>query len=213
MTTKQKTKKIETWLPVFSGFYGTVWESNDDDEENEIDEINHIRKEKNLPPITFDDCEWSYNNYHQEVVEKVTQEIGERLKENNYIQGYELQGLRSPREYNFHNDSIDVQFELNETNIRTIMQYLQKHVKSFEQYLQDKYTSRSGFISSYDNDVNGWMHEDDLSHQHKLGSILQFILENDYKTEGLDYPLEHEICEDIPDYPSVYALNYHELTD
>jgi hypothetical protein len=28
--TNMKTTKVDTWLPIFSGFYGTIWETEND---------------------------------------------------------------------------------------------------------------------------------------------------------------------------------------
>jgi len=173
--------KVQTRLPGFSGFYGSVWE--DCGEENEIEDINYQRKEKGLEPITYDDCEWDYAGFHNALSEDITQTVGEYLKKHGFIGDYEFEKLSSPKEYNFANDTIHVTFILNDENEKTIRNYLKENKDTFEKYLEDHYTSYSGFFSSYSNNVNVWMNDDYMTHKHKLGAVLNFILENHLKTE------------------------------
>lgn len=182
MKTKQRngTIKVSTWLPLFNGFYGTIWES-DSDEDMVIENINELRKERGLPPITWDDVEFDYDGYRSCVAYAVTNAVGEELKRTGLIQAYKLEKLVSPREYNFSNDSINVQFTLAPRNQAAIKAYLEKHVKAFDAYLKDRYTSYDGFMSSYSNRIADWMGELDhnLQAAHQLGSILNFILKHE----------------------------------
>lgn len=201
--------KVETWLPVFSGFYGTIWET-DYDEENEIEWINEQRTEKKLAPITWDDVEWDYEGYRQAVAKGATKWIGETLKREGFISGYVFRELRSPREYNFANDAIDVEFTLSTVNREKIQEYLEEHLEKFTEYISDTYTSCSGFISFYSNDATEWLADLDatLEHRHKLGAVLSFILENE------DEEIELKICEDLHgNGVMLQAKNYEELTE
>ena len=47
---KQKKLSFETYLPVFTGFYGTIFEP---DESSEIEGINELRESKGLKPIDY----------------------------------------------------------------------------------------------------------------------------------------------------------------
>ena len=51
METKTLNKKIDTWLPVFSGFYNTIWEF---DYDNVLYNINEDRQELKLNSIDSD---------------------------------------------------------------------------------------------------------------------------------------------------------------
>ena len=206
-TTTQSLLKVDTWLPLFSGFYNTIWDT-DNDEENELDEINHLRREAHLPECSWDDVEWAYDDYHQAVGKGMTRLIGDKLKELDFITAYTYQKVSSPREYNFANDAIHVQFVLNAKNQKNIQRYLQDNRKEFATYIQDHYTSCSGFISSYSNNSEGWRLDLDavLAHEHQLGAVLQFICQN----EGIK---EEDCYEDlIGNGVTLYAKNYSELT-
>ena len=193
MKTKTKETTVETWLPVFSGFYETIWET-DGDEEVEIENINELRASKGLAPITWDDIEWNYSEYQQSVAKGITAHVGEELKKLGMIDGYKMQKLVSPREYNFRNDSIDVVFQLTDENKTNIGNYLDNHREAFQKYLTGRYTSYSGFISSYSTVLRHWTDvlEETLTHGHKLGSVLNFILQNeDNEIEGTIHECLH----------------------
>lgn len=208
---KTKTlNKVSTWLPGFTGFYGSLWDEAGEDQE--IENINEVRKEKGLEPITWDDCEWDYQGFHKTLSEDIAGVVSEYLKKVGFITGYEFEKLSSPREYNFVNDSIHVTYMLSESNEKAITDYLHTNKNAFEKYLDDRYTSRSGFISSYSNSVGVWLGDEYLTHEHKLGAVLNFILEHHLKHEENTENIDMWIYEQTNDSNYIYASNYNELT-
>lgn len=193
---------VETWLPVFPGFYGTVFEAYEGDE---IHDINYQRESKGLNPITYEDCIWNYEEYQNNIAEKACVFIYENLSE--YVTKIEFQNIDSPREYNFQNDSVNINIILTDDNIKSIKEYLFNNSEAFSDYIQDKYTHRSGFIPLHSNKHSEWLIDIDdcLIDKHKLGSILNFIIYN-----KLEDPLEDMIsyCSDCL---YITATNYHEL--
>lgn len=179
--------KVNTWLPIFSGFYGTIWES-DSVEEMELENINEDRREKHLPPVEYDDVEFDYTGYYESVSKSVAGDIFLKLIDLGLIRAGLFQKLTSPREYNFVNDSIHVRFVIDDKNVRTIANYLKAHDKEFAKYLLDHYTSYDGFMSNYSNDVDEWLEDiqSTVTHEHKLGAVLDFILLNE---EGPEYEM------------------------
>ncbi len=195
---------IETYLPVFPGFYNTFFEP---DETSEIEYINEQRMEKNLPEIGYDDCEWNYEEYNQEISKSAVNAIEAKLNEIGISIKILFQALHSPREYNFYSDTINVEMKITKIGINDMRKYINNNKRAFSDYLKVRYTSRSGFISSYSNDYDVWMGEyfrDLENHGHYLGAILDFILANE---EYSDYNL-YEDCEGAG---SVYAENYEQL--
>lgn len=200
--------KTETWLPVFSGFYESMW-SGDNDREREIDYINELRKEKGFPKIGYDDIEWSsYSEYMERVGRAVTSALWNELHREGFVSKIKFQEIKSPKYYNYSTDSINVAIELTEENQKVIAAYLETHKMAFAKYLKDTYTSRSGFISSYDNDIEGFIGDDiheALGHKHKLESILQFICNN----EDIDeWGLYDRVTGNIE---GLYAENFEDL--
>jgi len=171
--------KINTFCPIFPGFYGTIFEPNE--EEQEIDHINEIRQEKGFEPLEFDHFEFDYNSYMKEVSQNFCEFIERELK---HILGKNIevnfQSIYSPKEYNFSNDSINCEIVLNKTILAKIKKYLKKNKQDFEEYLK-KFKSCSGFISFYDHYFDTWIGEyfDNIGNNPVfLGSILDFILAN-----------------------------------
>lgn len=194
--------KTKTYLPVFPGFYSTIFEP--DNEEMELDHINEIREEKQLPEITFDNCQWDYKSYFQEVSKSAVNAIEKQLNDVFDTKDIEIvfEALISPREYNFGNDSINIEINIEK---ELILNYLKENMPEFTEHIKEKYTSCSGFISSHSNDAKDWINDikNEVELDHKLGATLNFILLNEgYDTEQLYYDIER---------PIVQALNYDEL--
>lgn len=173
----------KTWLPVFSGFYSTIWDVNDSDflDYNLKDE--GLTKEEVNEAYRLKCYDEAYNEYRDSVVSNAVYFIERELSE--YVTSIKLERLVSPREYNFQNDSINVAIELSDDNVATIKKYIENNSDKWQDYLTNHYTSRDGFWSSHSNDSsdNEWAVENAVKSEHNLGAILQFICENKGITE------------------------------
>jgi len=165
--------KVKTYLPVFSGFYGTIWQFDYDGIE---DFINQERKDKGLfSEIDFNDLKIDNTSYKSDIVKGFAEALQEELSD--FILNIELESIISPKAYNFSNDSADVIIDINEGAIKD---YLINNILAFKSYLKSKYTSYDGFMSSYSNELDIWQDEtknftDFTCNGHYLGSILDFI--------------------------------------
>ena len=193
-------RKIETYLPLFPGFYGTIFEPYED---SEIEYINDLRKDKGLDEIGWEDCEWDYKDYRERVAEYVVGFVEWELKQMGLKFTY--QSIQSPKFYNFSNDSINV--EVGVENMNKIIQYLNENEDEFRQHIKESYTSCDGFINHHSSSSDDWI--DDLKSEvtlsHKLGATLEFILINEGVTTMNMY--EHCISECY-----INATNFNELT-
>ena len=189
----------ETYLPVFKGFYGSIFEP---DETNEIDYINEQRAEKKLPEIDYDDCEFNYNSYYKEVSECLVNEIESELSE--FVNSIEFQELKSPQFYKFTNDWINVIINPKQD---AIINYIHNYKSEWKKYLMDNYKSYDGFISSYDcfPESDDWNDYNIINGKHQLGSALNFIAEN----EGIN---ELDVWDWIVGNVSLECSNFDELT-
>ena len=169
-------EKIGSYLPVFSGFYNTIFQA---DEELAIED-----------PYTSDDYDFDYEEYEQEVAKECVKVVEEWLE--NFDIKIKFEELISPREYNFTNDSINVEYTIEKNTVKEILDYLEIEKEAFAKYIKKQYTSRDGFISSHSSDSEEWIKDlkDESSFHHKLGAILEFILEQ----EGHD---EEELYSEI----------------
>lgn len=171
-TTKKEIKAIETWLPEFPGFYSTLFESDYGSELDWLAEEHNFTNDELCDIWGTDTQRQAEKDYREEVAKSAVDTIAEWLKK--YVYSIEFQSISSPREYNFHNDSINVAISPNKPEI---MAFLQKNKEAFTEYIEERYTDKSGFYSSYSNNVDDWLKLSSLDHKHKLGSILQFIVD------------------------------------
>jgi hypothetical protein len=191
-----ETKIGQTYLPVFPGFYGTYFEI---DESDEMCRINAERASNNLDPLEYEDIDFDYKNYKIDTAKECVNFIEDLLSDLKIVKKIEFEKLVSPREYNFVNDSIDVEIEFFPENLS---KYINEHFDSFKEYIKDNYTSYDGFLSHYSNDAEDWKYDTqnftEFSGFHKLGSCLEFVCLN-YYDENVDES-ENDIVQDMYDY-------------
>jgi len=200
--TEQGVQSIDTWLPVFSGFYGTYWEPYERinwDSEMEYQQEQY----PGLNLETSEDFEFDDEKYEEAVGQAVTDYIGGELKrEVPSIKEIDFQRVTSPRQYNFSNDAvfINVKIDVKEFS-KWFNNYLEDHTEQFTTYLVDHYKSRSGFISHYPHTVEEWKEETKnwtILENHYLGALMQFICEQENITED-------DLYGNIEIYPESYV--------
>ena len=190
--------KVQTFLPVFNGFYNTLFENIlDNATEFAIDNYN----EQNSTLLNYDDFDFNFVSIQNEICKDAVAKIENKLNEMGIFCSINFENLVSPREYNFINDSINI--EINFKKFSQVIEILEQNYDSFSKYIKDNYTSRDGFISSYSNYSSDWMEdlrEDAENETHKVGAVLDFILQEieEYKDEDLYY----ELCENC------YEINF-----
>lgn len=167
-----KTQIIETYLPIFPGFYNSLIDSD-----NEIESFLY-HENTNRENINFD-----FETYSKDCSEFACYFIENELKDLGVL-SVEFQELISPKYYNYSTDSINCKIEIEPEKIRW---YIHNNFDNFREYIYDNYSNKSGFISSYSNQACDWITNtnnftDFESNKHYLGSILSFICQN----EGID---------------------------
>ncbi len=194
-------KTFETYLPIFTGFYNTVFEA---DEEQEVFCINEERENNGLKEVDYNKIKWDYKVFERETAIACCNSIEEKI--NDILDTkckITFQEVVSPREYNFSNDSINIGIEI---DFNKLLDYINDNMKEFEVYIKDNYTSHDGFVSFNSNNAIEWILE--TKESHKIGSMLQFVLENEeYKP--------FDLYEDITCTGNIVleASNYTELTE
>lgn len=197
--------RVQTYLPIFKGFYGSFYDS--DIEQKETDWVDYLNDEYDLDVDELH-LDFNYKGYYDDCAECICEAVCEELIELGLIKSYKYESLVSPKYYNFRNDSINVEFKFSIENKVRIAQYIKEHWDAFKDYLKKHYTSRSGFISSYSNDIADWLKiSDSLEHSHKSGSILNFILTN----EGISDFYIYEKVMDIRDDLELELNNYSDI--
>ena len=179
-------KPIKTYLPLFSGFYNTLFEPDTSNFESEN-------------KCTYDDFNFDNSRYEIDVVKECINFVAENCE---FIKSIKFEAVVSPKTYNFSNDSANIIVNLNRVAFK---RYLNENSEALDKYLKDRYTSCSGFISHYGNSFEEWKEETSNFKEldnHYLGSLLDFYFEN----EGIkEIEMYYYVSERI------YAESYCEL--
>jgi hypothetical protein len=196
----QDKKAIDTWLPLFKGFYGTMW-----DGDSELDSFCEYNE------VSSDDVEVDWLGYRQKVAVAITSEIESKLIELGLVDSVKFETIISPNYYNFVNDSIDVEVV---PIVDNIAKYIHSNYDAFDTYLKERYTSRDGFISFRFNSALEWA--EDTSNftalgkdSHVLGAILDFALVNE---EVSDYDYYEDVISNVY-FDEFATINYTDIEE
>ena len=133
-----------------------------------------------------------YGKYQLDVSEAASEYIESELKDLGLITSITFEGLTSPKEYNFSTDVVDVIIDLSDENKKNIIQYISDHEAKFEEYIEDHFTSRDGFMSFIENGIDAWTEEYLFGDEadRTVSAFFDFVLENedinyDYVTEDI----------------------------
>ena len=181
--------KVQTFLPVFNGFYNTLFENLID---NAVDGAIEYHNEQNNTDLVYDDFNFNFDSIMQEICKDAVLKIEEKLNEIGIICKIKFETLFSQREYNFSNDSINI--EINFKKFSRVIEILEQNFDSFSQYIKEHYTSRDGFISNHSSYASDWikdLRENSENEAHKVGEVMDFILQEieEYKDEDLYFDL------------------------
>lgn len=168
-----KINKIESYLPIFPGFYCTIFEPCEDNE------IEYYQNEYGKH-IQYEDIKFFYEDYRNDVGMYCCDYVENEL--NFYLQTsikINFQNIYSPKFYNFKNDSINCEYSFSNEDFNKIHSFLLENKDQFEIYLKENFTSFDGFISFYSNKLESWLNyslNDYLNDSFLMGAILDFIL-------------------------------------
>ena len=184
--------KQDTFLPLFTGYYHSIFDESERFIESEIDMSDSELKEHyseifeaGVTPEYFRDNFCNYINY-KEAENGASEYIASALIDldhSDIILGVEYQSTESPKYYNFSTDSINVEIDYDPKKLK---EFIKDNLTYFEEYIKAKYTSRDGFISSYSNDPKDWIesiYNNDLG-EHELGSVLEFVFQIHYGSDN-----------------------------
>ena len=187
-----KNKTIST-IP-FQGFYDSLYSHAIDSEiENSID---YYYKEYELTESQRDTLangylernvsEFYYNvakDYAESFIYEIERDTGLSLNA-------KFESMESPKEYNFQTDRLFI--ELPEASAVAFVDYiLANHKEELEELIAQRFTSRSGFISHYDNTLEAWGDPSEWDYN-QLGTCFEIF----------EY-LEHDIYDGHSIYESI----------
>lgn len=178
-----------TTLP-FQGFYES-WFSQAIDHEEELN-IEYLAEEYKTTTQIIADALWKATDYSKAylyVAEQYAVAFNEYIKEEFDLDlDLKFESLQSPREYNFETDRIFC--EITEENVRKLRSAVPDD--ELRLAIKTRFTSRSGFISSYPNDLDDWNTDLTTWDHNEVGTLFVALL-----GEGGDF--ERDIYESMSD--------------
>lgn len=170
--------KTEFNLPIFPGFYNTIFEFDSEYVQESINQDIEDGITKTDISVV-DDLDIDYRGYCNDIAIACVDVVSTKLLELELISSpIEFIGVSSPKYYNYRNDQIVVCADVHTANIA---KYLIEHKEAFHKYLEDEHTSRDGYISFIDNSVEQWLipNIDWNSDGVNVEVALEFILRNE----------------------------------
>jgi hypothetical protein len=183
-----KTQIVETYLPIFPGFYNSLI-----DGDSELENFLYFEN------LEYDQIDFDFKNYQNVCSLYACKFIANELNDLGVL-SVEFQELISPKFYNYSTDSINCKIEI---ETEKIAKYILDNNEAFEIYLKDNYTSYDGFIAYFSTYTKDWACKTDNftnfigSGTHFLGSILNFICQN----ENIN---ENDLCNYVLDSTCIY---------
>lgn len=188
----------------FQGFYESLFSDELDNVQDQFVEY-EVEKNTGLDPRELHDAIYKSADYG-----KAFDYIARRYVDyfNDYLKTeYELdldlkfESMQSPEEYNFTTDRIFC--FISEENVRKLRAFVAED--ELRLAIKTRFTSRSGFISSYSNDLEGWNRDPTTWDYNELGTLLVALLSD---SEGYD----RDIFEDMLDH-NVFDTAFDQCVD
>lgn len=203
--------KLKTYLPLFNGFYNTIWDNTDRLEDLFYSEIEDTKLAKKCLDnyIESDDYQIDYKNYEIEVVKEACNVIEKELVKLGVIEALKYEALIQPKYYNYSNDSVNIEIIINKNNIEAIKNILNNNKDFFIKEVKDNFTSYDGFTSYYSNNFESqaWSLLNIINDDTQLGFILEAILKlNKYN----EYSLYEDTIYNI-DYDYANSYKYMDI--
>lgn len=208
---------FNTFCPCFPGFYNSFLYHEDMDFQAVYDKLDHFSDENDIPFDLLEkvfnqgnfELETDFAGYMNTAAEYFCEVTAEKLNDIFYFNpvldvddpGFviEFEKVVSPKFYNYETDSVNCRITFNPD---LLFAYCREYETAFAEYLEDRYKSKSGFISFYDYDVETWLNVENWTGHHP-GAILEFILLNEDK--DAEFNLSYRVIENI------YYSSYCEL--
>ena len=189
--------KLESTIP-FDGFYESFISADIDHQIGQ-----QIEWDCDIYDLNESEEEILYNNYltvntiyfYNQIAEDYTNFYIDALNER--LEGFTLKAnykfFESPKEYNFETDKIFIEIEENHA-VDFITYIVKNYKKELEKRIEDRFRSRSGFISFYKNSIDLWAKDFKEWDCNMIGTCFELF---DLEEEDINYSLREYISERI----------------
>ena len=149
------TLTVSTYLPGFPGFYNSVLEFDYELSQSDIMEGFEDRFGSISDGIrgAIEDDVLDYIDYSAYRTDVAIGCLENFVDAHPFVVSGRFEGVASPKEYNFVNDSVDVELVI---NLKALQEFINNNADFVDAYLEDNFTSYDGFMSFYDNSEEAW---------------------------------------------------------
>ena len=211
--------KIKTWLPLFPGFYESLYSYQFDDIEHMLFDNCRAVPKQLMGWISSRISDYvDYSAYENQVAKNFTDCIESEIKERfpELVKSIKFEKIVSPKYYNFSTDSIDIEVDIDFEKLISL--FLAD--KQSAEYIKKRYASYDGFMSHYENNLDDWLKTVKEDKAHKTGAMLEFLLKG-LEPIDLYYAVMDSICNIeyidynklIEDINSEYDISIKDLTE
>jgi hypothetical protein len=206
--------KQDIIVPVFPGFYNTIYEFQHDAYNSEL--AWYLDNIIQLPDAVIDalaaKCEvydTDYKRYEEDIGKSFCDVLTEYFQDLFDFEHFKItfKEIDSPSYYNYRNDKIIAELEYTDEEAEVLESYVSEHWVDWSEFVKEHFTSCDGFISFYDNDANEWPSHlcsmDEVESQY----VLKFILERKCDRCDLGETLYYQTTDNI------YSGEYVALKD
>ncbi len=189
--------KLESTIP-FCGFYCSFIDADIDYQIGQ-----QIEWDTDIYDLNEDEQQILWDNYlsvnrsyfYNQIAEDYTNFYIDALNER--LEGFTLNAtykcFESPREYNFETDRIFIEIEENHA-VDFIKFIVKNYKKELENRIEDRFRSRSGFISFYKNSIDLWTKDFKEWDCNMIGTCFELF---DLEEENINYSLREYLSERI----------------
>jgi hypothetical protein len=173
-------KTFKTYLPIFSGFYYTIWDEAERFEEYELDNESDFREHyPELSAVSWEDIQnkfWECLDYvagNLAVAQAALHALPKVLP--GFVKSVAFEELSG-------DDSVYCEIGI---DVEAVLAYLAENAAAFAAWLEKRYTSYDGFISFHSTDPEDWLDPEGWG-GHQAGAILDFIAQEELNEPDLE---------------------------
>ena len=133
----------------------------------------------------LDEWEKTIMHYYEEKVRSIMQESGINPL------AFSVTGFQRPREYNFMNDRLEVEWSPSKKDYEKVLSICKAHRDEFQKYVRERWSSRDGFISFMPDDSKDYLDvplEGQRQRDNMAGELLYFALnQGKWKIQDIEF--------------------------
>jgi len=176
---------IEHEIEIDTEYYSELYDLNESEEELLCNSFLNVNSYKFYNQIAQD-----YTNFY---IDNLNAKLNYAYPDKGFTLKATYKCLESPKEYNFTTDRIFIEIEENHA-VDFIKHIVKNYKKELENRIEDRFRSRSGFISFYKNSIDLWTKDFKEWDCNMIGTCFELF---NLEEEDINYTLREYLTESI----------------